>query len=176
MIADMAHRTLTGRTVTLEPVTPGHVAALRRILASDEVRARWGGEAGSGQWPFDDDAAVRFAVLEGGTVVGMVQYGEEDEPMYRHASIDIFLDPQVHGRGIGRDAVATLARHLVDDRHHHRIVIDPAADNEPAIRCYAAVGFRPVGLMRQYERDPHSGEWHDGLLMDLLADELQVPG
>jgi aminoglycoside 6'-N-acetyltransferase len=30
-----------------------------------------------------------------------------------------------------------------------------------------------VGIMRQYERGP-DGTWHDGLLMDLLADELIV--
>jgi len=50
-------------------------------------------------------------------------------------------------------------------------IIDPAASNEPAIRCYAKVGFRPVGVMRQYERGP-DGTFHDGLLMDLLRDEL----
>jgi aminoglycoside 6'-N-acetyltransferase len=73
---------------------------------------------------------------------------------------------------VGTDAVRTLARHLVRDLGHHRLVIDPATDNEPAIRCYAKVGFKPVGVMRQYERGP-DGEWHDGLLMDLLADELR---
>ena len=78
----------------------------------------------------------------------MVQ-GEEEGPAYRHASIDIFLDPLVHGRGVGRDPVGTLARHLVRDRSHHRLVIDPAADNEPAIRCYSAVGFRSVGVLRR---------------------------
>jgi hypothetical protein len=26
--------------------------------------------------------------------------------------------------------------------------------------------------MRAYERDPNTGEWHDGLLMDALADEV----
>jgi aminoglycoside 6'-N-acetyltransferase len=88
--------------------------------------------------------------------------------------MDIFVDPARHGRGIGRDAVATLARYLVRERGHHRLVIDPAADNEPAIRCYAAVGFRPVGVMRQYERDPDGGGWHDGLLMDLLASDLDA--
>jgi aminoglycoside 6'-N-acetyltransferase len=102
----------------------------------------------------------------------MVQYGEENDPDYRHASIDIYVDPEVHGRGIGRDAVRTLARHLVDDRGHHRLVIDPAADNVAAIRCYSAVGFRPVGVMRRYERDTDGKGWHDGLLMDLLAGEL----
>ncbi|MBD8869662.1 GNAT family N-acetyltransferase [Nocardioides donggukensis] len=164
--------TLRGRQVVLVPVGAEHVPALRRILATPEVRARWRDEDASPQWPFDDSSATRFAVLLGDTVRGMVQYGEEDEPDYRHASIDIFVDPAVHGRGIGRDAVAVLARHLVRDRAHHRLVIDPAADNEPAIRCYTAVGFRRVGVMRRYERDADGLGWHDGLLMDVLAEEL----
>jgi aminoglycoside 6'-N-acetyltransferase len=41
----------------------------------------------------------------------------------------------------------------------------------PAIRSYAKVGFRPVGVMRQYERGG-DGRFHDGLLMDLLRGEL----
>jgi RimJ/RimL family protein N-acetyltransferase len=166
---------LTGNTVVLAPVTPEHVSELRSILGTPEVRRRWGDEAATSGWPFDDPEAIRYAVLLEHRVVGMVQYAEETEPMYRHASIDIFLDPQVHGRGIGRDAVWTVARHLVEDLGHHRLVIDPAADNEPAIRCYAAVGFRPVGVMRRYERDPLGEDWHDGLLMDLLAEELRRP-
>lgn len=163
---------LRGQRVVLMPVTAEHVPDLRRILSTPEVRLRWGDEAASPRWPFDDPSATRFAVMLDGTVIGMVQYGEEEEPAYRHASIDVFIDPLVHGRGIGRDAVATLARHLVHDRGHHRLVIDPAADNEAAIRCYSAVGFRPVGVMRRYERDADGAGWHDGLLMDLLAEEL----
>ena len=65
----------------------------------------------------------------------------------------------------------TLATHLVDDHRFHRLVIDPAAENAVAIACYAKVGFRPVGVMRRYERGA-DGSWHDGLLMDLLAEEL----
>jgi aminoglycoside 6'-N-acetyltransferase len=91
--------------------------------------------------------------------------------MYRHAGIDLFLSEDVHGRGLGTDALGTLALYLVRDRGHHRLVIDPAADNAAAIRAYEKAGFRPVGVMRQYERLP-GGDWHDGLLMDLLADEL----
>lgn len=163
---------LRGEQVVLVPVTAEHVPALRRILHEPEVRSRWGDEAASEHWPFDDPSVTRFAIVIEGEVRGMVQYGEEEEPAYRHASIDIFVEPLVHGRGIGRDAVRTLAGHLVRDRGHHRLVIDPAADNEAAIRCYAAVGFRPVGIMRRYERDADGDTWHDGLLMDLLAEEL----
>ena len=49
--------------------------------------------------------------------------------------------------------------------------LEGKAANTAAIRAYEKAGFKPVGVMRQYERLP-GGEWHDGLLMDLLADEL----
>lgn len=158
--------------VALVPVTAAHAAELTRIRTTPEVLARWG-ELETG-FPFDDPEAVIFTVLVGGAVRGMIQYSEEPTPMYRHAGIDVFLDPAVHGRGIGREVVWRIADHLIRDRGHHRLTIDPAADNAPAIRCYSAVGFRPVGIMRHYERAT-DGTWHDGLLMDLLADELRRP-
>ena len=68
------------------------------------------------------------------------------------------------------EAIAVLVRHLIEERGHHRLTIDPAAANERAIRCYEAVGFERVGIMRQYERGD-DGSWHDGLLLELLADE-----
>jgi RimJ/RimL family protein N-acetyltransferase len=169
---------LHGKLAVLAPVTEEHVPELRRILHTPEVRARWGAVDDEPDWPLDDPTVVCFAVLVDGAVGGMIQYAEEEDPDYRHASLDIFLDPAVHGRGVGEDTVRTLARHLIEERGHHRLVIDPAADNEAAIRCYAKVGFRPVGVMRRYERDRgpdgSSGDgWHDGLLMDLLADDLR---
>jgi RimJ/RimL family protein N-acetyltransferase len=164
---------LNGDHVVLRPVDAGDVGQLRRIRRAPEVARRWGDVDEEPDWPFDDPSAVCFCVVAAGRVVGMVQYSEESTPQYRHAGIDLFLDPDVHGRGLGRDAVRTMARHLVRDRGHHRLVIDPAADNVAAIRCYAAVGFRPVGVMRSYERDVDGAGWHDGLLMDLLAGDLE---
>ena len=104
-----------------------------------------------------------------GTVAGLIQFSEELEPKYRHASIDLFLDPALHGRGIGTEAVRRVVRQLVDERGHHRITVDPAAANAAAIRAYEKAGFGPVGVMRNYERDVDGGGWHDGLLMELLA-------
>lgn len=112
-----------------------------------------------------------LAIEVDGHPIGLVQYLEENEPDYRHAGIDVVLDPAWHGRGLGSDAVRTLARHLFDARGHHRLTIDPAAANVRAIRSYERVGFRPVGVMRRYERGP-DGEWRDSLLMDLLKEEL----
>jgi hypothetical protein len=67
------------------------------------------------------------------------------------------------------EVVRRVVRQLIDERGHHRITIDPAADNAAAIRAYEKVGFGPVGVMRRYERDVDGPGWHDGPLMELLA-------
>jgi aminoglycoside 6'-N-acetyltransferase len=152
----------------LRPLVADDAAELRRIRATPEV-ARWW-DAVEDDFPLaDEPEATRLTVEIDGAVVGMVQFHEELEPKYRHASIDLFLDPAVHGRGIGTEVVRRVVRHLFDERGHHRITIDPAPDNAAAIRAYEKVGFRPVGVMRRYERDVDGGGWHDGLLMELLA-------
>lgn len=163
-----------GASVTLRQPTDEDVPALVAIRAHPEVFDRWGGGddlPGAVRTELADPDVVVFAIEHAGRVVGAIQYEEESDPDYRHASIDIYLDPAVHGRGLGTDAVRSLARHLIRDRGHHRLTIDPATDNLAAIRTYEKVGFRPVGVMRRYERGP-DGQWHDGLLMDLLAEEL----
>ena len=62
---------------------------------------------------------------------------------------------------------------MLEDRGHHRIVIHPAAANARAIRCHVAVGFERVGILRSYWWDHVELQWVDGLLLDLLADELE---
>lgn len=169
----MSTPTLHGPRVTLRPVTSSDAERLAAILAEPEV-SRW--------WPRYSAERVRRDLLEAqdttvfaidveGEVVGSVQYVEEPAPDYRHASIDVFLHPEWHGKGFGTDAVRTLARHLMHDRGHHRLAIDPAADNEKAIRMYKRVGFKEVGVMREYERNA-SGDWHDCMLMDLIKRDL----
>ncbi|WP_204944015.1 GNAT family N-acetyltransferase [Micromonospora luteifusca] len=165
---------LRGRAVTLRPATVADVPLLAEIRADPEVRRWWrGGDdlADSVRADLADDDLHVYAVEHDGRVVGAIQWHAEPDPDYRHASLDIFLDPAVRGAGLGGDAIRTLARHLIDEYGHHRFTIDPAAANSAAIRAYAKVGFRPVGVLRRYERGA-DGRWHDGLLMDLLADDL----
>jgi aminoglycoside 6'-N-acetyltransferase len=164
---------LRGERVLLRPLAADDVPKVAAIQAEPGVAGRWGepDEAELRGKAAGTNECTAFAIELDGEVVGLIQYHEEDDPMYRHAGIDLFLSEHVHGLGLGTDAVRTLVLHLVRDRGHHRLVIDPAADNTAAIRAYEKAGFRPVGVMRQYERIA-DGEWHDALLMDLLADEL----
>ncbi|MGH7761435.1 MAG: GNAT family N-acetyltransferase [Candidatus Dormibacteraceae bacterium] len=165
---------LEGAHVRLRPTATSDIPELARIRATPEV-ARWwrGGDdmAAAVAEDLAEEGTETFVIEHDGRVAGAIQWSAEDEPDYRHAGIDIYLDPALHGRGLGADAVRTLAKHLIAARGHHRLVIDPAADNVAAIQCYSKVGFRPVGVMRRYERGV-DGTWHDGLLMDLLGDEL----
>jgi RimJ/RimL family protein N-acetyltransferase len=152
----------------IRPLAEGDEAELLRIHLTPEV-ARWWDVPAEG-FPWDEPESTRLTIEVDGAVAGLIQFSEELEPRYRHASVDLFLDPALHGRGLGTEALRRVARHLIDDRGHHRITIDPAADNAAAIRTYEKVGFRPVGIMRRYERDVDGGGWHDGLLMELLVD------
>ncbi|MFF3753132.1 aminoglycoside 6'-N-acetyltransferase [Streptomyces sp. NPDC002018] len=154
---------LRGDRVVLRTMTEGDSEVLDRIVREPEVAA-W--------WPPPDDYEDMLAVVLAGEVIGAVQFDEETDPEFRRAGIDIFLTASHHGKGLGADTVRTLARWLVRERGHHRLTIDPAAANTAAIRSYGKVGFKPVGIMRAYWRDHRSGAWQDGLLMDLLADEL----
>jgi aminoglycoside 6'-N-acetyltransferase len=164
---------LRGDVVVLRPAVADDLAALTRVFQGEGNEQWWPGPDREqvARDVLSDDEVVAYVVLLEGRVVGVIQSYEEDDPDYRHGGIDIVLHPEAHGRGVGTDAVRTLARHLVDHDGHHRLIIDPAAHNARAIRCYEKVGFRPVGVMRRYERGS-DGTFHDGLLMDLLADEL----
>jgi aminoglycoside 6'-N-acetyltransferase len=162
-----AERAVSGVVVTLRPLEEHDGTELRRMLATPEVRPRWGPVPVG--FPFGDDPeATRFGILADGRLAGLIQYAEEPDPDFRHAWIDVFVDPGRHGEGIGTAAVTTLVEHLVRERSHHRITIDPAADNAAAIRCYEKAGFRRVGVLEAAWRDPASGCWADVLLMELV--------
>jgi aminoglycoside 6'-N-acetyltransferase len=165
---------LQGERVVLRPLRVEDAPRLAELAADEEV-SRWWGELPEPELVEQAEGqgdSIGFAVLHEGELVGLIQFSEELDPMYRQAGIDLFLGAPYQDLGLGTDAVRTLARHLFRDRGHHRITIDPAADNVRAIRSYEKVGFRPVGVMREYERGP-GGAWRDGLLLDLLARELK---
>jgi aminoglycoside 6'-N-acetyltransferase len=160
---------LTGPRVRLVPCAPEHHARLREIHLEPEVRRWWQDPADN--FPADMTGGVNYTVLLDDEIIGFAQWYEETDPMFRHAGLDLFLDPAVHGRGLGTETARVLCAHLIDDHGFHRLEIDPEVSNEVAIASYRKLGFKPVGVMRKYSRD-RFGLWKDSLLMDLLADEF----
>jgi aminoglycoside 6'-N-acetyltransferase len=169
--------TLEAGGIRLRPLHEADLDSLVGVLGRTGVREWWGALDEAARADLWNDGTA-FAIEIDGALAGWLGFNEETDPDYRHASLDVFLAPEYHGRGLGPKALWLAARWLVAERGHHRLTIDPAVANERAIRAYSAVGFRPVGVMRRYERGA-DGRWHDNLLMDLLAEELpddEAPG
>ena len=142
-----------------------------RILAEPEV-ARWWGRYDADKVRRDLADSPCFAIVIDGAVQGWLQVWEETDPEYRHVALDIGLATEVHGHGYGPEALRVAIRHYIE-QGHHRFSIDPARANERAIRAYSKLGFKPVGVLRRYERLDGEDDWRDSLLMDLLASELE---
>lgn len=168
MMASVLH----GERVTLRPALREDAAALLAILREPEV-ARWWGHNDLADVEEEIAGTETYVIVVEDATAGWLHVNEETEPEFRHAGLDIALTTRVHGRGLGQEALRLAITALIE-RGHHRFTIDPAVANERAIRSYAALGFKAVGILRQYERAP-DGVWRDGLLMDLLAFELSPP-
>jgi aminoglycoside 6'-N-acetyltransferase len=163
---------LQGEHVTLRPLEERDLDPLSAVIQEPGV-AKWWGESDEPErlrdnLRMDGDA---FAIEADGELAGWLGFVEETEPEYRSVGIDISLSERFQGRGLGPDALRTVIRWFADERGHHRFTIDPNAANERAIKAYAAVGFKPIGITRRSELV--DGEWTDGLFMDLLIEELR---
>ena len=161
---------IAGQTVVLRPTTAAHVPVFLEILGHPEIAKWWGG--------YDLERVRRellgphgFAIELHGEPVGLIIYREERDPDHRHAAMDLALHPDQQSQGLGCDAMRAMARYLFEVRGHHRVVVDPGAGNERAIRSCERAGFRAVGTMRRYERAA-DGTWNDALLMELLREEF----
>src|SRR4051794_15873567 len=104
---------LHGERVTLRPIGEADLEVLVAIIQSPGVREWW--------WESDDAELLRatlpndgsaFVVEAGGEIAGWLGFDEENDPGYRHAGIDLSLDPRFHGQGLGPDAIRTAIRWL----------------------------------------------------------------
>lgn len=171
--------TLRGPRVVLRLAGEADLSRLLEVLRDPEVARYWSQaddefdrkELLAGD---DQDGAERitpFVISVNQETVGWIAGWEKLSRDYRHAGVDLFVSARHQGKGYGPEAIRLVCRFLFEERGHHRITIDPAADNRQAIAAYRKVGFQPVGVMRRYERGA-DGTYHDGLLMDLLPEDL----
>ena len=168
--------TLAAERVVLRPLREEDIAPLTELLRHPEIAKWWldYDEARVRKELLDERDTVSFAIELGGELIGVIMYEEENDPDYRFAAIDVTVAAEMTDRGLGTEALRTLIAYLIRERGHHHLLIDPSVENARAIRAYEKVGFKPVGVLRQYER--RGDHWADALLMDLVADEFEWPG
>lgn len=110
------------------------------------------------------------AVPPSGPIIGLVQIFEVPDPQVRYAGFNLVIGRPHWGQGFGGELARALVGELLYARDHHRLVFDPPVDNERAIRLCESLGFRRVGIMREYERAA-DGEYRDAVLLELLRSD-----
>ena len=86
-----------------------------------------------------------------------INYGYSDENIY---GIDQFIgETDYWGKGIGTLLVKSMTAFLLHKKGAQKVIMDPQARNERAIRCYKKCGFKKV-------RELHAHELHEGIYQD----------
>src|SRR6476661_3746114 len=103
---------LEGELVHLRPMVESDRPALIAILSDPTVVAWWdtrGPENSADELIAGEPGWFVWAIEVHGELAGSVQASEEDDADYQHAGIDIFMSARFQGRGLGTDAVRTVA-------------------------------------------------------------------
>lgn len=160
---------IEGRWLRLRPVAEPDLPTILEWLREPEVLHWWDNElAGLDEVrreflePDPRYPGLGYLIEEGGRPLGYIQWWQrsEDDMDAHWAGIDIFIaDPSARGRGVGTEAVRMLLAWLFEERHLHRVTIDPETGNARAIRSYQKAGFRLDGVLRH--NDFMRGGWVD---------------
>ena len=169
---------LRGERVVLRPMTHEDAQALMR-WGSDRDFAWWQWGRDPGRWPdeaiarewmdrFAQRSGMLFAIEHDGRAVGFANY-RDWQPKARSAEIGIGIgEKALWSNGLGREALALLVRHLVDDMGAHRVNLHVLAYNDRAINSYKAAGFEVEGIERDAVMTDR-GSFADDVAMAYIA-------
>jgi aminoglycoside 6'-N-acetyltransferase len=161
---------LVGERMALRPPVSADAEPLLAILHESEV-SRW--------WVGYTPERIRDEILCSGNALvmaiddacsGAIFLYPNEDPEYLHVVMHLFLGARWYGHRYGAEALAIVIAHLATVGHH-RFTLDPNIHNVPAIRSYERLGFRRVGVLREYQLRP-DGTHEDGLLMDLVLSDF----
>lgn len=163
---------LAGERVRLRPMTPDDAEHIARWAADpDFARSQWGRMRKQGieaarefiGW-FDKPGSRLFAIEHEGRVVGFANYRDLNTGD-RKCEIGLGIgEKDLWSRGLGRDALRTLLRHLFEDLDLQRVGLHVIATNDRAIAAYKAAGFEVEGTER-LSRRADDGTFHDMVAM-----------
>jgi RimJ/RimL family protein N-acetyltransferase len=149
---------LRGPRVTLRPMTHADAPVLMRWGDNaDFAWFQWGRHPG--RWPdaasaekwmdfFPERHGQLFAIEYEGRAIGQANY-RDWQPKAKSAEVGIGIgEPALWSKGLGREALGLLLRHLVDDLGAHRVNLHVLAHNDRAISSYRAAGFEVEGIER----------------------------
>lgn len=172
---------LQGERLRLRPPLPEDAEARRSLGINPEIVRMFGGDVTKAGTMSLDAAEVWLdhlrlqepgwvIELDGRVIGAAFLHGVHHEDRRALLALGI-LDMALLGQGLGREAVQLMLGHAFGPMGLHRIGLRVLAFNQRAIRCYRACGFTEEGRERQSALV--DGQWHDDLIMGILADEAR---
>lgn len=156
---------IVGPLATLRAATTADLEPLVSILSEPEVAEWWVGYTPDRvRRDFLEEPACRIIEVEGNCAGALLVFRGEDLE-YPTTVIHLFLATRFRGRRIGEEALA-LAIRAEFAAGISRITLDPNIHNVGAIRSYERLGFRRIGVLRDYQVRP-GGHLEDALFLDL---------
>lgn len=141
-----------GRLTTLRPADAGDIERLVAWHADLEVSRYWDEETFTTAEMEERLARAdveAWIVEENGEPAGYLQVHAE--------GLDMFLVPSARGRRLGPDAARAMTEHLLHERGRDRVIVDPYAWNEGAVRAWERAGF--VEVSRHEADAEHTAPW-----------------
>lgn len=162
---------LRGPLVVLRDPRETDVEPLAAVLAEPEVAVWWVGYTPERvrEELVEHPETTRIIEVEGRTAGALIVL-RGDDPEYPTTIMHIFLSTAFRGRRIGEESLALAIRHEFAEGIT-RITLDPNVGNEGAIRSYERLGFRRIGILRDYQVRP-GGTLEDALFLDLTRSDF----
>ncbi len=162
---------LNGPLVTLRDPRESDLSPLVSVLSEPEVAIWWVGyDADRVRAEFlEHPETTRIIEVDERTAGAVVVLRGEDRE-YPTTVMHIFLSTAFRGRRIGEEALALAIGHEFA-QGITRITLDPNIKNDGAIRSYERLGFRRIGVLRDYQVRP-GGTLDDALFMDLTRSDF----
>jgi ribosomal-protein-alanine N-acetyltransferase len=132
---------------------PPSQAVLRRHVQSLELARR-------------EDRRYAFGIWEDESLAGTLSLSNVIRGPMLTATIGLWLDHEVRGRGSGKRAIALACRTAFEELGLHRVDAGVQPTNLASLGALRASGFTEIGLARQYLLI--GGRWTDHLLLERL--------
>lgn len=106
-----------------------------------------------------------LGAFSGSRLIGVAGFYVQPRPKHRHKGMlwGMYVRPDHRVAGIGRKLVEAIIAHA--RRHVELLQLFVIADNMPARRLYASLGFVEYGIERNATK--YQGQYHDDVLMAL---------
>lgn len=162
---------ISGPLVTLRAVRAEDASPLFDILTEPEVSFWWVGYTPEKVVAdFVEQPEITRIIEVDGECAGALWVLRGDDPEYPTTVMHLFIGTRFRGRRIGEEALA-LAIRAEFAAGITRVTLDPNVNNDGAIRSYERLGFKRIGILRDYQVRP-GGHLEDALFLDLTRSDF----